>query len=228
MAAGPGVDRGRTIPTASVLDVAPTIGELEEEVLLTMLHVGDETYSVPVACAIREKTGRDVSPGTVYMVLKRLEERGFVESRVGTPDPEKGGRPRRFFQIDRDAALPALRRSRRSLLALRAGLEPELEARWNGVPPSGPALRLQRRLPDREGAAALGWRSARAAPGTIDRITSAPEVAWPTTRERPSGASGSVQRSAMAPERRSGRERVCSTPDRRAARTTKPATPASA
>jgi len=102
-------------------------GELEEQVLLALLRLEGESYAVPVAVELERVTGRDVSPATAYMVMRRLEEQGFLTSRVGTSDPERGGRPRRFYRVVRDAVLPALGESRRAMLALWDGLEPMLE-----------------------------------------------------------------------------------------------------
>ena len=103
------------------------LGELEEQVLLALLRLEGESYAVPVAMELERVTGRDVSPATAYMVRRRLEEQGFLTSRVGTPDPERGGRPRRFYRVVRDAVLPELSESRRAMLALWDGLEPMLE-----------------------------------------------------------------------------------------------------
>lgn len=103
------------------------LGELEEQVLLAVLRLGGESYAVPVAGELTQLTGHDVSPATVYMVMRRLETRGLLVSRVGTPSPERGGRPRRFYRIVGERALPVLRASRESMLALWDGLETQLE-----------------------------------------------------------------------------------------------------
>jgi len=102
-------------------------GELEEQVVLTLLQLGGESYAVPVAEELATRTGRDVSPATVYMVMRRLEEQRYLTSEVGTPDPERGGRPRRFYRVVKKAVIPALAESRRARLALWEGLEPLLE-----------------------------------------------------------------------------------------------------
>jgi DNA-binding PadR family transcriptional regulator len=102
-------------------------GELEEQVVLALLQLGGESYAVPVAEELEKRAGREVSPATVYMVMRRLEEQGFLRSQVGTPDPERGGRPRRFYRVVRKAVVPALAESRRARLALWEGLEPLLE-----------------------------------------------------------------------------------------------------
>jgi PadR family transcriptional regulator PadR len=102
-------------------------GELEEQVVLALLRLDGESYAVPVAEELERLTGRDVSPATAYMVMRRLESQGLVTSRVGTPDPDRGGRPRRFYRVDTEAVLPVLRRSRNAMLALWDGLEPLLD-----------------------------------------------------------------------------------------------------
>lgn len=102
-------------------------GELEEQVVLALLRLEGESYAVPVADELERLTGREVSPATAYMVMRRLEAQGLVTSRVGTPDPDRGGRPRRFYRVDTEAVLPILRRSRQAMLALWDGLEPMLD-----------------------------------------------------------------------------------------------------
>ncbi len=102
-------------------------GELEEQVVLGLLRLGGESYAVPVAEELAMVTGREVSPATVYMVMHRLASQRLLTSRVGTSDPLRGGRPRRFYKVVRSAVLPLLAESRRARLALWEGLEPELD-----------------------------------------------------------------------------------------------------
>jgi DNA-binding PadR family transcriptional regulator len=102
-------------------------GELEEQVVLALLRLGGESYAVPVASELTSVTGRDVSPATVYMVMHRLAAQGFLRSRVGSPDPERGGRPRRFYRVVKSTALPLVADARRARLALWDGLEPMLD-----------------------------------------------------------------------------------------------------
>jgi DNA-binding PadR family transcriptional regulator len=99
------------------------LGELEEQVLLVLLRLGGESYAVQVADAIGERTGRDVSPATAFMVMRRLEQRGLLTSRVEDPDPAWGGRPRRFYTANKRVVVPLLRASRRARIALWDGLE---------------------------------------------------------------------------------------------------------
>jgi PadR family transcriptional regulator PadR len=102
-------------------------GELEEQVILALLRLGGESYAVPVSKELAKRTGREVSPATAYMVMRRLDEQGFLESRVGDPEPVRGGRPRRFYRVVKSTAIPVLADSRRARLSLWDGLEEILD-----------------------------------------------------------------------------------------------------
>jgi hypothetical protein len=92
-------------------------------VLLVLLQLDGESYAVEVAERLAEITGRSVSAATTFMIMRRLERRGVLTSRLGDPDPEWGGRPRRFYKVRKRAALPRLRAARTARLALWRGLE---------------------------------------------------------------------------------------------------------
>jgi PadR family transcriptional regulator PadR len=98
------------------------LGELEQIVLLAVLRLADEAYTVPILELIEAQTGRKVARGALYTALDRLETKGCLRSRVGDPLPERGGRPRRFFTVT-PAALRALKASRLALMRLWNGLE---------------------------------------------------------------------------------------------------------
>lgn len=87
------------------------LGEFEQLVLLALLRLGDEAYGMSVRRELEDTAGRRVTFGTVYGTLDRLEEKGFVSSRHGDPDPVRGGRARRFFRVEPEGEL-ALVRSR--------------------------------------------------------------------------------------------------------------------
>ncbi len=102
------------------------LGELEEQVLLVLLRLDGESYAVAVADELAALTGREVSAATTFMVMRRLEQRGLLASRVGEPDPEWGGRPRRYYKVRAKQVLPLLRASRDARLTLWEGLEDRL------------------------------------------------------------------------------------------------------
>ena len=75
------------------------LGELEELVLLTVGVLNDEAYSIAISKEINRITKRDVSFAVVHSALNRLEEKGFVDSKMGGATSERGGRSKRLFTI---------------------------------------------------------------------------------------------------------------------------------
>ena len=63
---------------------------------------------------------------TVYVALKRLEQKGLVTSRLGDSTPERGGRAKRFFKL-KPSGLKALRESREMFLGLWRDYESVLD-----------------------------------------------------------------------------------------------------
>ncbi|HEX9885840.1 MAG TPA: PadR family transcriptional regulator [Longimicrobiales bacterium] len=93
------------------------LGGFEHQVLLAMLRLGSEAYSVPVVMELEGRTGQGVSPSKVYVTLRRLEDRGLVSSRFVPPPADEGGRERRVFALEA-AGLEALRESKRVFVGL--------------------------------------------------------------------------------------------------------------
>jgi PadR family transcriptional regulator PadR len=75
------------------------LGEFEQLVLLAVMRLQADAYGVTVRQEIAGRTRRDVSIGAIYATLDRLETKGFVESHVGEPTPQRGGRAKRYFRI---------------------------------------------------------------------------------------------------------------------------------
>ena len=109
----------RIMLTMSAID---PIGEFEHVVLLAILRLGEDAYAVSVRDEILRCTGRDVSRGSIYITLDRLETKGYLKSYLADPTPERGGRSKRFYAL-RPLAVNALKESRRALVALWRGLE---------------------------------------------------------------------------------------------------------
>ena len=94
-------------------------------VLLALIRLGEDAYGVPISREIEEQSDREVSLGSVYAALERLEEKGFVNSVLGEPTPERGGRAKKFFKVT-GKGLRELRDTRRALKNLWHGI-PQLE-----------------------------------------------------------------------------------------------------
>src|SRR5436853_2711792 len=75
------------------------IGEFEELVLLAILSQRDNAYGVTIHEALEDATNRSITIGSLYTTLSRLEEKGLVESWVGEPTAERGGRAKRHYKV---------------------------------------------------------------------------------------------------------------------------------
>lgn len=75
------------------------LGELEELVLLTVGILYPEAYGVGVMDEIEKQTGRSLNISAVHAVLTRLEEKGFLKSKMSEPTDERGGRRKRIFVL---------------------------------------------------------------------------------------------------------------------------------
>lgn len=91
-------------------------------ILLAVIHLGDDAYGVPISRELEQQRGREVSVGSVYAALDRMEARGLVTSSLGDPMPERGGKARRYFRIT-EAGLRQVAATRRVL-----------EKMWRGLP----------------------------------------------------------------------------------------------
>src|SRR5204862_6622716 len=93
---------------------APALGDFEQLILLGVLRLGAEAYGAAIRQEIHRRSGRDVSMNAVYTTLDRLERKGLLESWLGEPTPERGGRRKEFYAL-RPAGLAALRQAYRAL-----------------------------------------------------------------------------------------------------------------
>jgi PadR family transcriptional regulator PadR len=75
---------------------AALLGSLEEQVMLAVIRTGDDAYGMNVRRELEHVTGRDVTIGSVYATLDRLEAKQFVSStRTAVPDTTS----RRIFAV---------------------------------------------------------------------------------------------------------------------------------
>jgi DNA-binding PadR family transcriptional regulator len=98
----------------------PLLGEVEQLVLLAVLRLGDESYAVPIRDLIRTEARVDLSRGTIYVTLERLERKGYVTSWFGAPTAVRGGKARRIFRL-KPTGLAAVRASKTAIDRLSAG-----------------------------------------------------------------------------------------------------------
>lgn len=75
------------------------LGEFEEVVMLTVGILYDEAYGVSIKKEIEQRLSRKVSVGALQTALKRLEHKGYLNSREGEATLERAGRPKKYFAI---------------------------------------------------------------------------------------------------------------------------------
>ena len=98
------------------------LGEFEQLVMLAVVHLEDEVYGVPIVDEIERRTRRKVSHAAVYVTLRRLEEKGLLESWKSDPTAQRGGKARRCVRVTREG-LTLLRESRLALDRMWQGLD---------------------------------------------------------------------------------------------------------
>ena len=104
------------------------VGEFELLVLLATMSLRDAAYPLSIARDIETRTGRRAARGAVLITLERLEEKDLVTSWYGDPTPERGGRPKRFFQV-KTRGKRAVRESLDRIETMTTGLEAVLKPR---------------------------------------------------------------------------------------------------
>ncbi len=98
------------------------LGHVELLVLVVTMRLGEEAYGVAIAREIEKTGGRDLPLASLYLTLERLEANGLIESELGEPTPERGGRAKTYFRVTA-AGVREVRDARRTLTKL-----------WDGVP----------------------------------------------------------------------------------------------
>ncbi|MEM7416628.1 MAG: helix-turn-helix transcriptional regulator [Gemmatimonadota bacterium] len=98
------------------------LGELETLVLLAILRLGDGAYGVSIGDEIQRRTGRTLSRGAIYSVLRRMQRKEQISSTLGEATPSRGGRAKRFWTLT-DTGMDALRAAIANSDRMRQGLD---------------------------------------------------------------------------------------------------------
>jgi PadR family transcriptional regulator, regulatory protein PadR len=80
--------------------MAALLGTFEQVVLLAVVGLRDDAYGRSVLREVQSTINRTaVSAGAVYATLDRLENKGLLSSELAEGGPDRGGRPRRHYQL---------------------------------------------------------------------------------------------------------------------------------
>lgn len=112
--------------TTSAPPRPPNLGDLEQLLLLALLRLGEDAHGVSIRTELLETADRALSPGAIYTAMNRLQARGLVESSLGRPAEERGGKRRRLYQIT-PSGRSAIRAAYSRLRAMANGVEADLE-----------------------------------------------------------------------------------------------------
>lgn len=78
-----------------------SLGQFEQLVVAAILSLREDAYGVTIHTKVAELSHpRKVSLGAIYVTLDRLEDKGFVSSRLSDPTAERGGRAKRLYRIE--------------------------------------------------------------------------------------------------------------------------------
>ena len=84
------------------------LGEFEELVLTLVGALQEDAYGAAIAEEIETRMKRDVNLSAVHVTLYRLEDKGYIKSKLGGATNERGGRRKRIYTIT-SAGLSMLR-----------------------------------------------------------------------------------------------------------------------
>jgi DNA-binding PadR family transcriptional regulator len=104
------------------------LGEFEHLILLAVIRLGSEAYGARIIDELEVRTGREISQAAAYIALKRLDEKGLLQCRIGPGSAERGDRARRFFRVTAEGRT-RLRQSARALFSMWDGIDPALRSR---------------------------------------------------------------------------------------------------
>jgi len=78
------------------------LGQFEQVVLTAILALDNDAYGVTIHAKVEELSKpRKVARGAVYATLDRMEDKGLVSSWLSDPMPERGGRSRRHYRLEK-------------------------------------------------------------------------------------------------------------------------------
>lgn len=94
--------------------------------MLAIMHLGEEGYSVTIRKEIEKRTARSVAPGALYVTLQRLVQKGFLNTWLGEPTSERGGKAKRHFELTAEG-LAVVREFAGAMRSMARGLGSALE-----------------------------------------------------------------------------------------------------
>ena len=71
----------------------------EELILLAVFRLEDQASLVQIRKHLTASTGHKWTVGNVYVPLDRMSKLGYLESRIGDPTAQRGGKAVKFYRL---------------------------------------------------------------------------------------------------------------------------------
>ena len=79
-----------------------SLGQFEQVVLTAILALDDNAYGVTIHAKVEDLSRpKKATRGAVYATLDRMEDKGLIASWLSDPTPERGGRSRRHYRVEK-------------------------------------------------------------------------------------------------------------------------------
>jgi PadR family transcriptional regulator PadR len=98
------------------------ISRSEEFLLLAVWRLKENAYGVTIRDLLQKATGKTWAYGALFVMLCRLEKKGYLTSQFTDPSPQRGGKSKRIFQLS-PYGVKALREVRKAQESVWSGIE---------------------------------------------------------------------------------------------------------
>jgi PadR family transcriptional regulator PadR len=98
------------------------ISRSEEFLLLAVWRLKGNAYGVTIREQIKDATGKTWAYGALFVMLRRLEKKGYLTSHFADPSPQRGGKSKRLFQLS-PLGVKALKEVRKAQNSVWSGIE---------------------------------------------------------------------------------------------------------
>jgi len=71
----------------------------EELIMLAIRRLGESASLVEIRRLLIKRTGKNWSPGNVYVPLDSMTKKNFLEYTIGDPSPRRGGKARKIYRL---------------------------------------------------------------------------------------------------------------------------------
>lgn len=76
---------------------ATSLGDFEELVLMSVCILDVQAYAVGIKIDLEERLKKGINISAIHTALYRLEDKGFLTSKMEGATTERGGRRKRYF-----------------------------------------------------------------------------------------------------------------------------------